>query len=423
MYNIKNIKNNCQKFNYTMQKRAVNYYAQDMLALYFSLRKVANKIQKIEEERNAFAKINKCYKSHSKEFIKIIHYGQKLKLYCKDLVQKKVYIKKILDIQILHIPNILDDDVPIGANEHDNNIVRVFGIRRAFKFTPKSHIHIGKNLRMLDIKSSAKISGSKFIFLRHHFARLERALVSFMLDIHINEYSYLEISPPVLVTEDAMLQVGQLPKFSKDSFKTTEGLRLIPTAEVPLISSLSGEIVLQKDLPIRLTASTLCFRSEAGHTNRDIKGLFRLHQFTKVELVSMVLPQDSAQELERTVNIAESILRKLELPYRVVLLCSSETGFCARKTYDIEIWIPSQSRYYEVSSCSDCGDFQSMRMDSRYRCSHNGRNYYPHTLNGSSLAVGRTMIGIIENYQQHDGSIIIPKVLRPYMDNLRIIRL
>ena len=423
MYNIKNIKNNYQKFNYTMQKREVNYYAQDILALYFSLRKVANKIQKIEEERNAFAKLTQYYKNYSKEFIKIVRYGQKLKLYCKALVQKRIYIKKILDIQILNIPNILDDNVPIGSSDQDNNIVRVFGTRRAFTFTPKSHLHIGKNLRMLDIKSSAKISGSKFIFLRHHLARLERALVNFMLDIHINEYSYLEISPPVLVTEVAMLQVGQLPKFSKDSFKTTEGFRLIPTAEVPLISSLSGEIILQKDLPIRLTASTLCFRSEAGHTNRDIKGLFRLHQFTKVELVSMVLPKNAEQELERTVNVAESILQKLELPYRVVLLCSSETGFCARKTYDIEMWIPSQSKYYEVSSCSDCGDFQSIRMNSRYKCSRNGQNYYPHTLNGSSLAVGRTMIGIIENYQQYDGSIIIPKVLRPYMDNLGIIRL
>jgi seryl-tRNA synthetase len=327
-----------------------------------------------------------------------------------------------LDAVLAGIPNFLAEDVPEGDDEDANVLIRSWGEPRAFDFTAKEHDDLGAPLGM-DLARAAKLSGARFVALYGELARLERALATFMLDIQTKEYGYTEVSVPYLVRDHVMFGTGQLPKFGEDSFRTTTGHWLIPTSEVALTNLVAGEILAEQQLPLRYTAYTPCFRSEAGAAGKDTKGMFRQHQFSKVELVSITRPDASAEEHERMTRCAETILQRLELPYRVILKCAGDTGFAARKSYDLEVWLPGQGRYREISSCSNCGDFQARRMNARYRPQGERRTEFVHTLNGSGLAVGRTLIALLENGQEADGSITLPAALRPYMDGMaRLVR-
>lgn len=322
-----------------------------------------------------------------------------------------------LDGILAATPNLPFDDVPQGADESGNVEVASWGEQRTFDFAPKDHADLGPLLG-LDFETGVAISGSRFTFMRGQMARLNRALGQFMLDHQTSVNRYSECNTPVLVNDGAMYGTDKLPKFAEDSFRTTDGRWLIPTAEVSLTSSVAGQILDEGVLPIRMTALTLCFRSEAGAAGKDTKGLIRQHQFEKVELVSVTRPEDSAAEHERMTSAAESILQALELPYRKLLLCTGDMGFGARKTYDLEVWLPGQGLYREISSCSNCGDFQARRMNTRYRPAEGKGNIFVHTLNGSGLAVGRTLVAVLENYQEADGSVTIPTALLPYMGGI-----
>ncbi len=318
------------------------------------------------------------------------------------------------------LPNIPAADVPIGADESANKEIRRWGEPREFDFEPKDHVDLGESLGILDLERATKIAGSRFAILNGAGARLERALVNFMLDVHTTEHGYTETLPPFLVNRTALFGTNQLPKFEDDLFhiRDDRGFALIPTAEVPVTNYHAEEILEAKDLPIYYTAYTPCFRSEAGSYGRDTRGLIRQHQFEKVELVKLSLPEDSEEEHEKLTADAERILQLLGLPYRTVVLSTGDMGFGARKTYDIEVWLPSQKTYREISSCSNCGDFQARRMNMRFRRAGGSKPEFPHTLNGSGLAVGRTWIAILENYQQEDGSIVIPEILQAYMNGM-----
>jgi seryl-tRNA synthetase len=324
--------------------------------------------------------------------------------------------------ELAGIPNFLADDVPAGEDEDANVEIRRHGEPRAFDFAPKEHDDLGAPLGM-DLARAAKLSGARFVTLFGQLARLERALAAFMLDIQTKEHGYTEVAVPYLVRDNVLFGTGQLPKFGEDSFRTTTGHWLIPTAEVALTNLVADEILAEEQLPLRYTAYTPCFRSEAGAAGKDTKGMIRQHQFTKVELVSITRPEASLEEHERMTRCAETILQRLQLPYRVVVLCAGDTGFNAHKTYDVEVWLPGQGRYREISSCSNCGDFQARRMNARYRPEGERHTEFVHTLNGSGLAVGRTLIAVLENYQEADGSVTLPTALRPYMDGMeRLVR-
>ncbi len=316
----------------------------------------------------------------------------------------------------LGLPNLLDDSVPRGATADDNRLMRTHGTPRTFDFPIRDHVDLGDSLGLLDFERAGKMSGARFVIYRGAGARLERALINFMLDLQTREHGYTEFQPPLLVNAAAMTGTGQLPKFEEDLFKTTNGWYLIPTAEVPLTNMHAGEILSADQLPMRAAAYTPCFRSEAGSYGKDTRGLIRQHQFNKVELVSLAHPDHSFEELERMTGCAETILQRLELPYRVVQLCSGDIGFSAAKTYDLEVWLPGQNAYREISSCSNCTDFQARRANIRFRDAEK-KVRFVHTLNGSGLAVGRTLVAILENYQQADGSITIPAALQPYFDH------
>lgn len=319
------------------------------------------------------------------------------------------------------IPNLLADDVPAGADETANKEIKVIGTKPEMKFTPMDHVAIGEKLGMMDFETAAKISGARFVLLQGALARMERALAAFMLDLHTSQFGYTECVPPYLVKDNALFGTGQLPKFAEDLFKTTTDHWLIPTAEVSLTNIVAESILEESNLPRRYTSHTPCFRSEAGSAGKDTRGMIRQHQFSKVELVSITKPEDSNAEHERMLGCAEEVLKRLGLHYRVMLLCAGDTGFGAKKTYDIEVWIPSQNMFREISSCSNCGDFQARRMKARYR--KGGKDIeFVHTLNGSGLAVGRTLVAILENFQQADGSVKIPEALQPYMGGLKEIR-
>jgi seryl-tRNA synthetase len=319
-------------------------------------------------------------------------------------------LKDALDV----LPNVPLDDVPVGRDESDNVEVRRVGEPRRIN-SAKEHYEIGEKLGMMDFERAAKLSGSRFTILKGQLARLERALGQFMLDLHTTEHGYTEVQPPLLVNDDAAYGTDKLPKFGDDLFRTTDGRWLIPTAEVPLTYTVAKEITDQTSLPIRMTALTACFRSEAGSAGKDTRGMLRQHQFYKVELVSITDQESSLAEHERMTACAEEVLKRLELPFRTMMLCTGDMGFGARKTYDIEVWLPGQNAYREISSCSVCGDFQARRMDARYRAEGDKQTKFVHTLNGSGVAVGRALIAVMENYQNEDGSITIPDVLRPYM--------
>jgi len=318
------------------------------------------------------------------------------------------------------IPNLPAADVPEGAGEEENVEVARWGSLRAFDFTPREHADIAPALGM-DFETGTRLSGARFTFLRGAMARLHRALGQFMLDVQTGEHAYVECNPPVLVRDEAMYGTDKLPKFAEDSFRTTDDRWLIPTSEVSLTASVMGELIDEAALPMRLTALTLCFRSEAGAAGRDTRGFIRQHQFEKCELVSIVRPEDSEAEHERMVRAAETILERLRLPYRKLLLCTGDMGFGARKTFDLEVWLPGQGAYREISSCSNTGDFQARRMNTRYRVAGEKRTEFVHTLNGSGLAVGRTLVAVIENYQNADGSVAVPESLRPYMGGLEVL--
>jgi seryl-tRNA synthetase len=320
------------------------------------------------------------------------------------------------------LPNLPFDDVPNGADETANVEIRRHGNQRNFPFKPKDHQELGEATGEMDFAQAAKISGSRFVFIKGKLARLERALAQFMLDLHTSdEGGYTEVDPPLLVKDGAAYGVGQLPRFAEDMFHTNNGFWLVPTAEVPLTNLVNDTVVDENDLPLRYTAFTPCFRSEAGAAGKDTRGMIRQHQFPKVELVSITTPEQSAAEHERMTARAEEVLKRLGLAYRTIVLCGGDMGHASRKTFDIEVWLPGQGRYREISSCSNCGDYQARRMNARFKPREGKGNRFVHTLNGSGLAIGRTLVAVLENYQNEDGSVTIPEVLRPYMGGLQVL--
>lgn len=378
-------------------------------------REIVKSIDSLRAERNERSKLFPVYKKEGRDVSEIQQRVRQIGEEISSLDKELEEVEREFNYLLLTVPNLPAKDVPIGKDENDNVEIRRWGKPRDFNFTPISHYEIGEKLGILDFERGAKISGSRFTVMYKEAAKLERVLINFMLDIHTKEHNYTEVWTPVLVKPDILQGTGQLPKFKEDLYKVEEeDLYLIPTAEVTLVNLHAGEILSEEQLPLYYTAYTPCFRKEAGSHGKDVRGILRQHQFDKVELVKIVKPQDSYNELEKLVNEAEKILQLLEIPYRVVLLCTGDMGFSASKTYDIEVWIPSQNKYREISSCSNTEDFQARRAKIRYK-DKDGRNHFLHTLNGSGLAVGRTLIAIMENYQRPDGTFDIPEVLRKYM--------
>ena len=418
MHNLKEIRKDFDNFEKKLEKRSVNVDFNKLKDLDIQNREFIQKKETLEKEKKDISKSkDKSLFAKSKEISKSID----------EISEKQQKIKLDLENILSNIPNTPHSDVPIGKDENDNIEVSKSGEIPKFDFNPKSHYEIGENLNMLDFDLATKTTGSRFVFVKNKLALLERAISNFMLDIHITKNGYEEISPPLLASENTMFGTGQLPKFENDQFevkidKGNDRKFLIPTAEVILTNIVKEKILDLKSLPMRFVASTPCFRKEAGSYGKDTKGMIRQHQFYKVELVSIVEQSKCMEELERMTKCATGILDLLELPYRKVILCSGDMGFSAEKTYDLEVWLPSENRYREISSCSSCGTFQANRMKARYK-DQNRETLFVGTLNGSGLAVGRTLIAILENYQQKDGSVIVPKVLRPYMNNLEKISL
>ena len=377
-------------------------------------------VQALQARANEIAKSIPLAKKEGKDIAALLAEGKALK---EQIAALESGEGGALDEALARIPNLLADDVPNGADEAANKEIRIVGSKPHLGANkPKEHFEIGEALGLMDFETAAKLSGSRFVVLRGALSKLERALASFMLDIHTNEFGYTEHQVPYLVKSPALFGTGQLPKFEEDMFKTTTDHYLISTSEISLTNTIAGEILDEATLPRRLTAWTPCFRSEAGSAGKDTRGMIRQHQFSKVELVSITTPEQSQAEHERMLGCAEEILKRLGLHYRVMLLCAGDTGFGARKTYDIEVWLPGQNAYREISSCSNCGDFQARRMKARFRAAGAKETQFVHTLNGSGLAVGRTLVAILENYQQPDGSVAIPELLQPYMGGLKEIR-
>jgi seryl-tRNA synthetase len=412
MHNIKDIRKNLETFKKKISERNSTVDFDALIKLDEENRFLIQKKEKKEQEKKILSKSKDASNFElSKKLTSEIDILSKT---LNELQNKKINI-------LSNIPNIAHTDVPVGKDEKLNQLIYKKGSIRKFNFEIKSHVDIGEKNNQIDFKNSSKLSGSRFVILNSNFALLERALINFMLDTHINKFSYKEISPPLLVNENVMFGTGQLPKFEEDQFeimlsKKEERKFLIPTAEVVLTNLVRDSIIDFKLLPLRFVAATPCFRKEAGSYGKDTKGMMRQHQFYKVELVSIVDPKNCLQELDRMLNCAEDILKLLEIPYQVVLLSSGDMGFSAEKTFDIEAWVPSENRYREISSCSSCGTFQARRMNARFK-STEGTDFVG-TLNGSALAVGRLMISLIENYQNSDGSVSIPNVLKKYMNNL-----
>ena len=416
MHNLKEVRKNFESFKESLKKRSIN--------VDFS------KLENLDKKNREFIQIKENLEKEKKDISKLkdkslFEKSKKISKEIDDTIDKQNKVKLELDQILSNIPNIPHKDVPIGNDENDNIEISKSGKIPEFDFEPRSHYELGEKLGMLDFDLATKTTGSRFVFVKNKLALLERALSNFMLDTHINKNGYEEISPPLLASENTMFGTGQLPKFENDQFevKLDEGSGrkfLIPTAEVILTNMVKEKIINQKELPMRFVASTPCFRKEAGSYGKDTKGMIRQHQFYKVEMVSVVEQEKCLEELERMTDCATNILDLLELPYRKVILCTGDMGFSAEKTYDIEVWLPSEKRYREISSCSSCSTFQSTRMKTRYK-NENKDTLFAGTLNGSGLAVGRSLIAVLENYQKKDGSIEIPKVLRPYMNNLELI--
>ena len=412
MHNIKDLRKNLDYFKKKLKDRNLEFDVDKFNKLDELNRKLINDKEKLEQEKKSLSKSkDKSNFDNSKKISSAISVLTKKQKESQDKLNEIIY----------SLPNIALDDVPIGKDEKYNKLIKKNGNIKKFLFKVKSHIELGSKNENIDFETSIKLSGSRFVVLKDKYAMLERALINFMLDTHVNDFKYKEISPPLIVNEDVMFGTGQLPKFEEDQFeikfdKSDQRKFLIPTAEVVLTNLVRKSTIEKNLLPKRFVASTPCFRKEAGSYGKDTKGMIRQHQFYKVELVSIVEPNKCLDELERMLSCAENILKKLELPYQVVLLSTGDMGFSAEKTYDIEVWIPSENKYREISSCSSCGSFQARRMGAKYK-SDNG-NEFVGTLNGSGLAVGRLMIALLENNQNEDGSVNIPNVLKKYMNNL-----
>ena len=424
MFDLKWIRENPDALDRSLERRGAETASAAILKLDSERRSVQTRLQEMQNRRNAA----------SKEIGKAMGEGRAneadaLKQEVGDLkagIQEAEEAERDLDgkMQALleSLPNVLDAEIPDGVSEEDNKELRRVGSPPEFSFAPREHFELGEALGLMDFEAAGKLSGSRFVVLKGALARMERALAQFMLDLQTTEFGYTEVSPPLLVRDDALYGTGQLPKFADDLFRTSEGHWLIPTAEVPLTNLVADSIVDEAELPIRVAAHTACFRAEAGAAGKDTRGMLRQHQFYKVEMVSIVHPDRSDAELERMTGAAEAVLQRLGLAYRVVVLCSGDTGFAAAKTHDIEVWLPGQQTYREISSCSNTRDFQARRMKARFRPAADSKGVvHVHTLNGSGVAVGRVLIAVIENYQREDGSIEVPEVLRPYMGGLEAI--
>jgi seryl-tRNA synthetase len=419
MHDIRAIRENPELYETAWAVKGSSGRVAEILALDARLRAAQTAVQTAQAERNdASKKIGQAKaQKNEAEATRLMAQVETLKATLEEQGEvERAAAESLRDI-LASLPNLPAADVPPGADEHDNVEVRRWGEPNAIA-APKDHVDLGEGLGLLDFEAAARMSGARFAVLRGQLARLERALGQFMLDFQTQENGYTEISPPLLVNDAAAYGTDKLPKFADDLFQTTDGRWLIPTAEVPLTSLVMGQITPQDELPLRFTALTPCFRSEAGASGRDTRGMIRQHQFYKVELVSIVEPDASEAEHERMVGCAEAVLKRLELPFRTMLLCAGDMGFGARKTYDLEVWLPSQGTYREISSCSNCGDFQARRMDARTKAAGEKGTRYVHTLNGSGLAVGRTLVAIMENYQDEDGRIAIPQALQPYLPGL-----
>ena len=412
MHNIKDLRKNLNNFKKKLQDRNFELKIDVFENLDENNRKLISQKEKLEEEKGILSK-----SKDKSNFEK----SKKISLEISKISKEQINSQKKLNELLYILPNLAQEDVPVGKDESSNKLIKKYGKIKEFAFKPKSHTELGSKSGEIDFDTASKLSGTRFVVLKNKIALLERALINFMLDTHTTKFNYIEISPPLIVNEDVMFGTGQLPKFELDQFEikfenSEQRKFLIPTAEVVLTNLLRKSVLNKDQLPLRYVASTPCFRKEAGSYGKDTKGMIRQHQFYKVELVSVVEPKDCNTELDRMLNCARQILEDLEIPYQVVLLCSGDMGFSAEKTFDIEVWIPSENKYREISSCSSCGTFQARRMGAKYK-SDNGKEFVG-TLNGSGLAVGRLLIAILENNQNKDGSIAIPKVLKKYMNNL-----
>ncbi|MCZ7642964.1 MAG: serine--tRNA ligase [Pseudorhodoplanes sp.] len=430
MHDIKWIRDNPQAFDKALNRRSLDaaahaaFASAGLLALDEKRRAAITAFEQAQARRNAASKeIGDAKKN--KDEARANALMAEVSVLKDDLPRLEQAAKDAeagLNAVLATVPNLPLDEVPDGKDSEDNVEQRRFGLPRDFKkenFAPKQHFDLGEALGLMDFEAAAKLSGARFVVLKAGLARLERALAQFMLDLHTTEHGYTEVNPPILVRDDAMFGTAQLPKFREDQFSAGEGFWLIPTAEVPLTNLVREAITEEAELPLRLTACTPCFRAEAGAAGKDTRGMIRQHQFTKVELVSITTPEQSKDEHERMTSCAEEVLRRLGLPYRTMLLCTGDMGFASQKTYDIEVWLPGQTMYREISSCSVCGDFQARRMNARFKSKAGNR--FVHTLNGSGVAVGRALIAVMENYQQADGSIAVPDALAPYMGGLKTI--
>ena len=423
MHDIKALREAPDAFDQGLKARGLDPMAQDLIALDEKRRAKMTESEAMQARRNEASKeIGAAMREGDKDR------AEALKAEVSSLKEKLAETEaaaEALDAELTdtlsRIPNLPADDAPLGENEDDNVLLRTVGEPITLNFDAKEHFELGENLGSMDFERAAKLSGSRFVVLQGQLARLSRALGQFMLDLHTAEYGYSEVIPPVLVRDDAMYGSGQLPKFAEDSFKTTTDHYLIPTSEVALCNLHAGEILPTEEMPKRFTALTQCFRSEAGAAGRDTRGMIRQHQFEKVELISLTAAEDGEKELDRMLGAAEEVLKRLGLAYRVVTLCTGDMGFSAKRTYDIEVWLPGQGRYREISSCSWCGDFQARRMKLRHRPKGEKKTEFAHTLNGSGVAVGRCLVAVMETYQQADGTIKVPEALKPYMGGIEVI--
>ncbi len=425
MHDIKSIRDNPEAFDAALKRRGLAPLSASLLAIDERRRAAILASEQAQARRNSASKeIGDAKKAKDEaRAAKLMAEVAELKTTMPELEAAAKAADDELSKELAAIPNLPLDEVPEGADEHGNVQRHVFGAMRNYAFTPKPHFDLGEAMGFMDFEAAAKLSGARFVVMKKGLARLERAIGQFMLDLHTNEHGYAEINPPLMVRDEAMFGTAQLPKFREDQFPVGDGYWLIPTAEVPLTNLVRESILDEKELPMRLTALTPCFRAEAGAAGRDTRGMIRQHQFTKVELVSITTPETSKDEHERMLACAEEVLRRLDLHYRVMTLCTGDMGFASQKTYDIEVWMPGQGEggaYREISSCSVCGDFQARRMDARYRGA-DGKPRFVHTLNGSGTAVGRALIAVMETYQQENGSIAVPEVLQPYMGGLKLV--
>ena len=423
MHDIRRIREDGDGFDREMRRRGLGDVADEILEADRRWRECVSTAQALRQQRNDASREIGRRKREGEDADELIGQVARIRSEAQRLEETAHGLEAGLRDLLAGLPNSLAREVPDGRDETENLEIRRCGELPAFDFLPKDHVAIGAGLGLMDFGRAARLSGARFVFLTGMLARLERALAAFMLDRQAGHHGYLEVSPPFMVHEQALFGTGQLPKFADQQYRTEDGLWLIPTSEVPLTNLVADEILDAADLPLRFTAHTPCFRSEAGAAGQDTRGMIRMHQFTKVEMVSICHPDEAQAEHERMTACAEDILHVLGLPFRTVLLCSGDTGFAARKTYDIEVWLPGQDegsgRYREISSCSDCGDFQARRMKARFR--HDGVIDHPCTLNGSGLAVGRTLIAVLENFQRADGSIVIPEALRPWIGGVEVI--